>query len=79
MSWCLRLLHREPKARIAILSHDPSVVGAGALLGDRATMINSQNERVFMRSMAPRVDRRVGSRRRRKIVFSSSRNPGSIT
>jgi methylmalonyl-CoA mutase len=50
----LRLLHREPEARIAILSHDPSVVGAGALLGDRATMINSQNERVFMRSMATR-------------------------
>ncbi|MGZ5023358.1 MAG: cobalamin-dependent protein [Chthoniobacterales bacterium] len=50
----LRLLHREPKARIAILSHDPSVVGAGALLGDRATMINSQNDRVFMRSMATR-------------------------
>lgn len=50
----LRLLHRESKARIAILSHDPSVVGAGALLGDRATMINSQNERVFMRSMATR-------------------------
>jgi methylmalonyl-CoA mutase cobalamin-binding domain/chain len=50
----LRLLRREPKARIAILSHDPSVVGAGALLGDRATMINSQNERVFMRSMATR-------------------------
>ncbi|MEP6810248.1 MAG: cobalamin-dependent protein, partial [Chthoniobacterales bacterium] len=35
----LRLLQREPKSRIAILSHDPSVVGAGALLGDRATMI----------------------------------------
>jgi methylmalonyl-CoA mutase len=50
----LRLLHREPKARIAILSHDPSVVGAGALLGDRATMINSQDDRVFMRSMATR-------------------------
>jgi methylmalonyl-CoA mutase len=50
----LRLLHREPKARIAILSHDPSVVGAGALLGDRATMINSQHDRVFMRSMATR-------------------------
>jgi methylmalonyl-CoA mutase cobalamin-binding domain/chain len=50
----LRLLHKEPKARIAILSHDPSVVGAGALLGDRATMINSQDERVFMRSMATR-------------------------
>ncbi len=50
----LRLLQREPKSRIAILSHDPSVVGAGALLGDRATMINSQHERVFMRSMATR-------------------------
>ncbi len=50
----LRLLRRDPKARIAILSHDPSVVGAGALLGDRATMINSQNDRVFMRSMATR-------------------------
>ena len=50
----LRLLNREPKARIAVLSHDPSVVGAGALLGDRATMINSQDERVFMRSMATR-------------------------
>jgi methylmalonyl-CoA mutase len=50
----LRLLQREPKASIAILSHDPSVVGAGALLGDRATMINSQDDRVFMRSMATR-------------------------
>ena len=50
----LRILLRRPKARIAILSHDPSVVGEGALLGDRATMINSQNDRVFMRSMATR-------------------------
>lgn len=50
----LRILFRRPKARIAILSHDPSVVGEGALLGDRATMINSQNDRVFMRSMATR-------------------------
>jgi len=50
----LRILLRQPKARIAILSHDPSVVGEGALLGDRATMINSQNDRVFMRSMATR-------------------------
>src|SRR3954471_25053198 len=50
----LRLLHRDVKARIAILSHDPSVVGDGALLGDRATMINSQDDRVFMRSMATR-------------------------
>src|SRR5438874_4968582 len=50
----LRLLQRDSKSRIAILSHDPSVVGAGALLGDRATMINSQDDRVFMRSMATR-------------------------
>src|SRR5882724_5813016 len=50
----LRLLKRDPKSRIAILSHDPSVVGDGALLGDRATMINSQHDRVFMRSMATR-------------------------
>jgi methylmalonyl-CoA mutase cobalamin-binding domain/chain len=50
----LRFLNRNPDGRIAILSHDPSVVGKGALLGDRATMINSQNDRVFMRSMATR-------------------------
>src|SRR5919106_4904706 len=50
----LRFLNRNPKSRIAILSHDPSVVGEGALLGDRATMINSQDDRVFMRSMATR-------------------------
>jgi methylmalonyl-CoA mutase len=50
----LRLMQRDAKSRIAILSHDPSVVGAGALLGDRATMINSQHDRVFMRSMATR-------------------------
>ena len=50
----LRFLQRQPAARIAILSHDPSVIGEGALLGDRATMINSQNDRVFMHSMATR-------------------------
>src|ERR1700757_2884886 len=50
----LRFLNRNPQGRIAILSHDPSVVGEGALLGDRATMINSQDDRVFMRSMATR-------------------------
>ena len=50
----LRFLSRNPKDRIAILSHDPSVIGEGALLGDRATMINSQDDRVFMRSMATR-------------------------
>jgi len=50
----LRFLNRNSKGRIAILSHDPSVVGEGALLGDRATMINSQDDRAFMRSMATR-------------------------
>src|SRR5207248_218714 len=50
----LRFLQRNPKGRIAILSHDPSLIGEGALLGDRATMINSQDDRVFMRSMATR-------------------------
>ena len=50
----LRFLNRNPKGRIAVLSHDPSVIGEGALLGDRATMINSQDDRVFMRSMATR-------------------------
>jgi methylmalonyl-CoA mutase cobalamin-binding domain/chain len=50
----LRFLNQNPDGRIAILSHDPSVVGEGALLGDRATMINSQDDRVFMRSMATR-------------------------
>jgi len=50
----LRFLKQNPEGRIAILSHDPSVVGKGALLGDRATMINSQDDRVFMRSMATR-------------------------
>src|SRR5205085_9550785 len=50
----LRFLNQNPKGRIAILSHDPSVVGEGALLGYRATMINSQDDRVFMRSMATR-------------------------
>jgi methylmalonyl-CoA mutase len=50
----LRFLNKDRQSRVAILSHDPSVIGEGALLGDRATMINSQNDRVFMRSMATR-------------------------
>ena len=53
----LRFLRAGPSsARLAILSHDPSMggSGAGALLGDRATMIYSQDDRVFMRSMATR-------------------------
>jgi methylmalonyl-CoA mutase cobalamin-binding domain/chain len=50
----LRFLRHLPGQRIAILSHDPSVIGLGALLGDRATMIYSQSDRVFIRSMATR-------------------------
>jgi len=50
----LRFLNTDRGSRVAILSHDPSVIGEGALLGDRATMINSQSDRVFMRSMATR-------------------------
>ena len=50
----LRHLHAKPRGRIAILSHDPSVMGSGALLGDRAMMIHSQHDRVFMRSLATR-------------------------
>jgi methylmalonyl-CoA mutase len=48
----LRQLTKHPQSRIGILSHDPSIVGKGALLGDRATMIYSQDDRVFMRSLA---------------------------
>src|SRR6185437_6550691 len=40
----LRFLKSDPASRIAILSHDPSIVGSGALLGDRAAMFYSQND-----------------------------------
>jgi methylmalonyl-CoA mutase cobalamin-binding domain/chain len=50
----MRFLRHFPDQRIGILSHDPSVMGLGALLGDRATMIYSQDDRVFIRSMATR-------------------------
>jgi methylmalonyl-CoA mutase cobalamin-binding domain/chain len=48
----LRFLRSEPAIRIAVLSHDPSIVGNGALLGDRAAMLYCQDDRVFMRSLA---------------------------
>jgi len=48
----LRFLRANPKSRIAILSHDPSIVGSGALLGDRAAMFYCQDDRVFMRSLS---------------------------
>ncbi len=47
----LRFLNNRPKGRLAILSHDPGLPGHGALLGDRATMIYAQDDRVFMRSL----------------------------
>lgn len=51
----LRFLHHKPESsRLAILSHDPSILGNGALLGDRAAMIHSQHDRVFLRSLATR-------------------------
>jgi methylmalonyl-CoA mutase cobalamin-binding domain/chain len=50
----LRFLEADPGSRLAILSHDPSLASRGALLGDRATMIYSQNDRVFMRSLGSR-------------------------
>jgi methylmalonyl-CoA mutase len=50
----LRWLTAHPQSRIAILSHDPSITGKGALLGDRAAMIYSQDDRVFMHSLATR-------------------------
>ncbi len=50
----LRFLKAQPRGRLAILSHDPSAPRRGALLGDRATMIYAQNDRVFIRSAATR-------------------------
>jgi methylmalonyl-CoA mutase cobalamin-binding domain/chain len=47
----LRFLKARPRGRLAILSHDPSLSGQGAVLGDRATMVYAQNDRVFMRSV----------------------------
>jgi methylmalonyl-CoA mutase cobalamin-binding domain/chain len=47
-------LDKNPGCRIGILSHDPSTLQAGALLGDRATMVYAQDDRVFLRSMATR-------------------------
>jgi len=50
----LRFLTSRPRGRLAILSHDPSLAGRGALLGDRATMVYAQHDRVFMRSLGTR-------------------------
>lgn len=52
--WIRAALVAQPSLRIAVLSHDPSSMSRGGLLGDRATMVYSQHERVFIRSMATR-------------------------
>ncbi len=48
----LRYLRRNSSGRIAVLSHDPSILGTGALLGDRAAMLYCQSDRVFLRSLS---------------------------
>jgi methylmalonyl-CoA mutase len=48
----LRFLDRQPNIHVGVLSHDPSIVGSGALLGDRAAMLYCQDDRVFMRSLS---------------------------
>src|SRR5256886_1976047 len=50
----LRFLKTSPRTRLAILSHDPSLIGQGALLGDRASMVFSQDDRGFLGSLATR-------------------------
>lgn len=52
--WIRGYLGENSTGRVAVLTHDPSSSQRAALLGDRATMIYSQNDRVFMRSLASR-------------------------
>lgn len=52
--WIRGALLEDDSVRIGVLSHDPSSVMKGGLLGDRATMVYSQDDRVFVRSMATR-------------------------
>jgi len=50
-----RFLASRPRGRVAVLANDPSHPDSGgAILGDRATMIYTQHDRVFMRSLATR-------------------------
>ena len=50
-----RYLQQRPQGRVAVLANDPSHPDSdGAILGDRATMIYAQHDRVFMRSLATR-------------------------
>ncbi|MEW5734467.1 MAG: fused isobutyryl-CoA mutase/GTPase IcmF [Thermodesulfobacteriota bacterium] len=51
----LRFLHDIPRARVAVISTDPSrKKTGGALLGDRIRMNSIDNPRVYMRSLATR-------------------------
>lgn len=52
--WVRGALIDQPELSIGILSHDPSSVSRGGLLGDRASMIYCEDDRVFIRSMATR-------------------------
>lgn len=52
--WIRGSLNESPDIRIGVLSHDPSSISRGGLLGDRATMIYSQHDQVFLRSIATR-------------------------
>ena len=50
-----RHLQQHPQGRVAVLANDPSHPGSGgAILGDRATMIYTQDDGVFMRSLSTR-------------------------
>ena len=52
--WIRGYLATNTTGRVAVLTHDPSSVGKGGLLADRATMVYSQDDRVFIRSLATR-------------------------
>jgi len=72
-----RFLKSRPSGRLAILSHDPSLAGKGALLGDRAGMVYAQDDRVFMRSLGTR-GKAGGSPRRRADAYKCCSVAASI-
>ena len=50
-----QFFQQRPRGQVAVLANDPSHADSGgAILGDRASMIYAQNDRVFMRSLATR-------------------------
>lgn len=52
--WIRGALEDSPELKVAVLLHDPSRKDLGGLLGDRATMVYSQSDQVYIRSMATR-------------------------